>query len=79
MHNFAQRDVVDVAINEARARSIPQRLAIQSLHSFVVSNPTLSEIEIRCKAGSVREQLFDGDRVAAFALHFRNELHDRIA
>src|SRR6476619_1048821 len=30
MHDFTKRDVVDVAVDETRARSIAQRLAIQT-------------------------------------------------
>ena len=48
------------------------------LNRFVVTSPTLSQIEIGSEAADVRHQLFDRNRVTAFAFHFGNELHNRI-
>src|SRR5437660_2961768 len=69
MYDFAERDVVDVTVNETRAGLITQRLAIESLHRLIVSAPSLFQIEVRSKARSVREQLFDRYRISAFAFH----------
>ena len=78
MHNFAQRDVVEVAVNKPRARLITQRFTVQMLHRFGVTRPALSQIKIGRKAGGVRQQLFDGDRIAALAFYLGNEFHYRI-
>src|SRR5216683_3198806 len=79
MHDFTESNVVDIAINKARARLTAQRLAIQTLHRFIVTSPTIAQIKIRSKAGHVSQQLLDRDRVAAVAFHLRNEFYDRIA
>src|SRR5437660_6991881 len=78
MHDFAERDVVDVAVNEARAWLRAQRLAVQTLHRFVVSTPSFPKIEIRSKASHVRQQVFDRDCIPPSALHLRNKPHDRV-
>ena len=78
MHHFAERDVIDIAVNEARSRRSSQRFAIKMLNRFVVTSPTLAQIEIGREAADMRHQLFDRNRVTAFAFHFGNELHNRI-
>ena len=42
MHNFTQRDVIDVAVNEFRAGRISQRFRYQSLDRLVISRPAIS-------------------------------------
>ena len=79
MHNFAQRDVVDVAVNETRSGRAAQRLAIQTLDRLVIAGPPIAQIEIGSKARHVGKQLFDRDRVAPFTFHFGDKLSDRIA
>ena len=79
MHNFTKRYVIDVAINEPRARLISQRLAIQPLHRFVVSTPSFPQIEIRSEASHVRQQVFDRDCIPPPTFHLRNKPHDRVA
>src|SRR5262249_57280619 len=59
MHDLAQSDVVDVAIDEAGSRLITQRLVIQTLHGLVVAGPAIAQIEIRGEAGDVGHELFD--------------------
>ena len=78
MDHLAERDIVNVAVDEARPRRVPQRLAIETLDRFVIPGPTITQIEIRSEAAHVRHQLFDGDRVPAFAFHLGDELNNGI-
>src|SRR3989442_9666463 len=78
MHYFAERDVVDVAVHETRAWLRAQRLAIQTLDRFLVTYPALSQIEIRGKAGSVRQQVFDRDCISPSLFHLGDKFHDGI-
>src|SRR5437762_2503978 len=55
MHHFAERDVVDVAINETCSRWIAQGLTIQAFHRFVVTSPTIAQIEIVSEARHMRK------------------------
>src|SRR5439155_14164741 len=79
MHDLAERYVVDVAVNEARAWLRAQRLAVQTLHRFVVSTPSFPQIEIRSEASHVRQQVFDRDCIPPPTFHLRNKPHDRVA
>src|SRR5205085_1130470 len=78
MHDFAERDEIDVAIDEARARRIAQPLRCESLNRLVVARPLLREIEIRREARTVRQQLLDGYLLAPLAFDFRDVAHERI-
>src|ERR1041385_3800516 len=78
MNNFAQRDVIDVAVDKARTRSISQGLAIQALYRFVVTRPAFTQIKIRSESRHVRQKLLDRDRVAATTFHLGNEFNDGI-
>ena len=55
VHDFTERDVINVAVDEPRAWLTMQRLAIEALHRFIVSGPTLAQIEIGSKARHVRQ------------------------
>ncbi len=55
MNHFAQRDVIDVTIDEACARWSPQRLVIEAFHRFVVAVPALFQIKVRSKACRVHK------------------------
>ena len=79
MYNFAQGNVIDVAVNEARSRRSSQSLAIKMLDGFVVTAPTLAQIEVGSEAARVREQIFDGDRIASFALQLGYEVDQGIS
>src|SRR5436189_6385928 len=48
-------------------------------YRLVISHPTIAQIEIGGEAAHVRHQLLNRNRVAAFAFHLRDELHDRVA
>src|SRR2546430_17510420 len=48
------------------------------LDRFLVTYPTLSQIEIRGKAGRVRQQVFDRYSISPSTLHLRDKFHDGI-
>src|ERR1051326_2504927 len=78
MNNFAQRDVIDVAVDKARTRSISQGLAIQALYRFVVTRPAFTQIKIRSESRHVRQKWRDGVPAAPPPFHLGNEFNDGI-
>ena len=46
MHDFTKRNEINITVDETRSRLIPQSLAIQALHRFVVTAPTVAQIEV---------------------------------
>src|SRR5690242_3624376 len=67
LHDLAERDETDVAVNETSARRIAQRLFDQVLDRFVIADPAFAQIEIRRVAGAMSQQFFDGDLFPALA------------
>jgi hypothetical protein len=72
VYHFAEGDIIQITVNEARARFVTQRLLDQAPDRFIVPGPTLPEIEVRRIAGAVREQQFNRDPVPTLAFDFRN-------
>src|SRR5437763_1416072 len=67
---FAERDEVDVAVDEAQAGRASERLIVESLQHFVVARPLLAQIEVGRVAGAVREKVFDCYLLAPLAFEF---------
>src|SRR5205085_3518571 len=77
--DLAERDEVDVAVDEARARGAAERLAVEALQHLFVARPLLAQIEVRRKPRTVSEQLLDGDLLPPLALQLRDVVRGGVA
>ena len=77
--DFAEQEVVDVAIDEALARRRGQHLVPRELDGSVIALPRLAKIQVRSEARGMRHQVSDRDPALPVALEARNPGRDRIA
>src|SRR6185369_10936254 len=71
-NNFTQRDETKIAVSETCTWRVTQRLVDQSLNCFVVTGPTVSQIEVGRIAADVSQQLLDRDALPSLTFQFRN-------
>ena len=77
VHELAQQDEIDVAVDEPRARGSGGRIGVGQLDAVLVAGPRNLERHVRLQAREVRHQVADGD-VAVAALELRNVLGDLV-
>ncbi len=77
MHQFAQQDEVDVAIDEAGSRRPGGRIRAGQVDAGLVAAPRHRQRHVRLQPGKMREEIADGD-VAFPALKFGNVLRDLV-
>ena len=79
MNYFAERDVVDIAVDEFGARRIAQRFTHQPLDRLVIVVPAIPQIEVRRIAGAMCQQQLDRDAFPALAFDLGNVIRQWVA
>ncbi len=78
LHQFAQHDEVDVAVQENRAGRIHQLFGIGPRISFIHASPIRFQVEVGTQSRVVRHQLADGNVGLAVLRELGNVLRHRI-
>ena len=77
-HDIAEKEVVDIAVNEPLPWSRCRHFFDGELDGFFRSAPRVSQIDVGAKSGHVGHQVPDRDVLLAISLESRNERRDAI-